>query len=103
MRRDASRIEKKKRNKIWLHGRDIITTIMGQITIEVPQKLNRTYRIVSEDSAKEVLDKLDVMVKKANHFKKSGLLGLWADREESAEEIARELRSKSNNRHLRNG
>jgi L-lactate utilization protein LutB len=76
---------------------------MGQITIEVPQKLNKTYRIISEDSAKEVLDKLEVMVKKANHVKKKGLLGLWADREESAEEIARELRRKSNNRHLRNG
>jgi len=76
---------------------------MGRITIEVPQKLNKTYRIISEDSAKEVLDKLEVMVKKANHIKKNGLLGLWADREESAEEIARELRRKSNNRHLRNG
>ena len=83
--------------------RVIIVDVMGQITIEVPQKLNRTYRIVSEVSAKEVLDKLDVMVTKANHVKKTGLLGLWADREESAEEIARELRSKSNNRHLLNG
>ena len=74
---------------------------MGQITIEVPQKMNKTYRIISEDSAQDVLEKLDVMVKKANHFKKNGLLGLWADREESAEEIARELRRKSNDRNLR--
>lgn len=83
--------------------RDTIIDIMGQITIEVPQELNKTYRIVSEDSAKEILEQVDVMVKKANHVKKNGLLGLWADREESAEEIARELRRKSNNRHLRNG
>jgi hypothetical protein len=65
---------------------------MGQITIEVPQKLRRTYRIVSEDSANEVLKKLDVMVKEANHIDDDGILGLWADREESVDEIAMKLR-----------
>jgi hypothetical protein len=58
----------------------------------VPQKLRRTYRIVSEDSANEVLKKLDVMVKEANHIDDDGILGLWADREESADEIAMKLR-----------
>lgn len=65
---------------------------MGEITIEIPQEVNRTYRIVSEDSAHEVLSKLDLLVKEANHIDDDGILGLWADREESAEEIAIELR-----------
>ena len=71
---------------------------MGQITIEIPQKVKRTYRIISEDSADEVLKKLDVLVKEANHVGDDGILGLWADREESAEEIARELRHGWNRR-----
>lgn len=69
-----------------------MVSIMGQITIEIPQKVKRTYRIVSEDSANEVLKKLDVLVKEANHGGDDGILGLWADRDESAEVIARKLR-----------
>lgn len=65
---------------------------MGQITIEIPQKLNRTYRIVSESSAEKVLSNLDKMVKQENFVEDEEILGLWADREESVEEIARKLR-----------
>lgn len=65
---------------------------MGEITIEIPQRVKRTYRIVSEDSANEVLKKLDVLVKEANGGDNNSILGLWADREESAEEISRKLR-----------
>lgn len=76
---------------------------MGQITIEIPQRVKRVYRIVSEESAKNVLDKLDSLVKEANHVGENSILGLWADREESAEEIARDLRKKSNSRTAQNG
>ncbi len=72
--------------------RDIITDTMGQITIEVPQPVKRTYRIVSEDSANEVLEKLELLVKEANGIDDNKILGLWADRKESAEEISRKLR-----------
>lgn len=75
---------------------------MGQITIEIPQKLNRTYRFVSEDSAKKVLCNLDRMAKRENSVKDDEILGLWADREESVEEIARDLRKKTNDRSLKN-
>jgi len=74
---------------------------MGQITIEIPQKVNRNYRIVSEDSAKKVLSNLERLVKKENSVKDGEILGLWADREESVEEIARDLRRKSNDRRLK--
>ena len=66
---------------------------MGVITIEVPQSMKKVYRIVSEDSARDVIDELDRLVKKANHVDLSDIVGIWADREESAEEIARKLRS----------
>lgn len=75
---------------------------MGQITIEIPQSVNRKYRIVSESSAKKVLSDLEQMLKKENSVDDDEILGLWADREQSAEEIARDLRKKSNDRSLKN-
>ena len=65
---------------------------MGQITIEIPQKLNRTYRLVSENSAMRVLSNLEQLVKKENSIEDNEILGLWTDRKESVEEIARNLR-----------
>ncbi|MGI8641883.1 MAG: DUF5678 domain-containing protein [Pyrinomonadaceae bacterium] len=52
---------------------------MGQITIEIPQKLNRTYRLVSENSAQEVLSNLDTLVKRENFAGQD--LGLADDNE----------------------
>ena len=75
---------------------------MGVITIEIPQGVNRKYRIVSESSAKEVLSKIENLVKKENKIDDDEILGLWADRKESADVIARDLRRKSNNRTLKN-
>lgn len=75
---------------------------MGQITIEIPQKVNRKYRIVSESSAKEVLSKLENLVKNENKIDDDEILGLWADRKESVEDIARDLRKKTNDRSLKN-
>jgi len=74
---------------------------MGQITIEIPQRVTKNYRIVSENSAKKVLSNLERLVKKENSVEDDKILGLWADREESAEGIARELRKKSNDRSLK--
>lgn len=75
---------------------------MGQITIEIPQRISRNYRIVSEDSANEVLSKLERLVEEENKIDDDEILGLWADREESVEEIAQRLRKKSNDRSLKN-
>jgi len=71
---------------------------MGQITIDIPQSVNRNYRIVSESSAREVLSKLEHLVETENKIDDDEILGLWADRKESVEEIARDLRRKSNDR-----
>jgi hypothetical protein len=75
---------------------------MGQITIEIPQSINRNYRIVSESSAKEVLSNLERLVKTENDIGDDEILGLWSDRKESVEEIAKQLRRKSNDRSLKN-
>lgn len=75
---------------------------MGQITIEIPQSVNRKYRIVSESSARKVLSNLEQMLKKENSIEDDEILGLWADRDQSAEEIARDLRRNSNARTLKN-
>ncbi len=75
---------------------------MGQITIEIPQSVNRNYRIVSESSAKKVLSNLEHLVKKENDIADDEILGLWSDRKESVEEIAKRLRRKSNDRSLKN-
>ncbi len=76
---------------------------MGQITIEIQQSVNRKYRIVSESSARKVLSNLEQMLKKENSIEDDEILGLWADRDQSAEEIARDLRRNSNDRTLKNG
>ncbi len=65
---------------------------MGQITIEIPQSVNRNYRLVSEEAARRVLSELEILLKEENKTEDDEILGLWADREESAEEIARNLR-----------
>lgn len=75
---------------------------MGVITIEIPQSVNRTFRLVTENSAKKVLSSIEKMVEQENSVEDDEILGLWADREESVEEIARSLRQKSNNRQLKN-
>ena len=75
---------------------------MGQITIEIPQSVDRNYRLVSESSAKKVLSNLEHLVKKENKVADNEILGLWSDRKESVEEIAKKLRRKSNDRSLKN-
>lgn len=84
---------------------------MGQVTIEIPQNVNRTYQVDDLKFGEELLQNLDNFEKKTktkkstviipprrNNLKEDGdaIFGIWADREESAEEIARGIRE--NNR-----
>lgn len=74
---------------------------MGQITIEIPQSINRKYRIVSKNSANKVLSEIESLLEQENKTEDNEILGLWADRDESVAEIARKLRQKTNNRSSR--
>jgi hypothetical protein len=82
---------------------------MGQVTIELPQNVNRTYRINDSEFGERLLQNLEDFEKKnerlanvipprRNSLKEDGeaVLGIWADREESAEEIARRIRDHNN-------
>ncbi len=54
---------------------------MGQIIIEIPQAVNRTYRIVSEDSAKKLLANLERLLKKEKALEDEDILSLWSETE----------------------
>lgn len=84
---------------------------MGQVTIEIPQNVNRTYRVDDSKFSRQLLEKLEDFEKKSNLTKSPNVIpprrhslkedlenavGIWADREESAEEIARNIRDKNN-------
>jgi hypothetical protein len=55
---------------------------MGQIIIEIPQSVNRTYRIASEDSAKKLLLNLERLLKKEKAIEDEDILSLWTEPEE---------------------
>ncbi len=65
---------------------------MGQIIIEIPQKISRKYRIAAHDPAEEILSKLDQSIALSNSLEDTEVLTILADREQSALEIADEMR-----------
>lgn len=66
---------------------------MGQITIEIPQRIKRTFRISDKKFAKQILSELERETEQENsNTNDDGVLGMWSDRKESAQEIARKLR-----------
>jgi len=71
---------------------------MGSLTIKIPLKINRTFRVEDEQTAEKLLRELENLNKKKSAF--DNVLGIWAGREESEEDLTEKLRRKSN---LRNG
>ncbi len=86
---------------------------MGQVVLEIPQNINRTFRIESEKRAAEILAQLEndrsnkieraiasgaIELPKRKRTKKisDDVLGIWADRPESGQEIARRIRDRNN-------
>ncbi len=84
---------------------------MGQVVIELPQNVNRFYQVESVELGEEILQDLDEMEQKMKLVKTPTIIpprrnslkedleavfGIWADREESAEEIARKIRDRNN-------
>ncbi len=84
---------------------------MGQVTIEIPQNVNRTFHINDSEFGARLLQNLEefeqnvkterlsaMIPPRRNSLKEDGeaALGIWADREESAEEIARTIRDRNN-------
>jgi hypothetical protein len=83
---------------------------MGQVIIEIPQNVNRSYQINDSEFGEQLLQDLEEFKKKAKSEKSSiipprrnslkedlaEVVGIWADGEESADEIARKIRDKNN-------
>ncbi len=71
---------------------------MGSLTIEIPLKINRAFRVENKQDAENLLRELENLDKKKSAF--DDVLGIWAEREEKEEALTERLRRKSN---LRNG
>ncbi len=78
---------------------------MGQLVIEIPENINRLFRIKDSKFTKKLLAELEenevktsnIIPPRRNSLKEdlANACGIWADREESAEEIARNIRDKN--------
>ncbi|MBK9216675.1 MAG: hypothetical protein IPM59_13980 [Chloracidobacterium sp.] len=91
---------------------------MGVITIEIPQKVKRSFHIDSKAKAREILKSLDDINSLRHGIDPNGskkasvdefdaaldaVVGMWSYREKSTQEIANELRdgwNRTNGRHL---
>ena len=71
---------------------------MGSLTIEIPLKINRTFRVEDEQDAERLLRELEKLNKKKSAF--DDVLGIWTARKEKEQDLTENLRRKSN---LRNG
>lgn len=80
---------------------------MGQVVIEIPQDIFAAFRVDDSEVSEQLLDDLKPYSKPVvrkdvippRHTDREGALkevfGIWADREESAQEIARKIREKN--------
>lgn len=69
---------------------------MGSLTIEIPMKIHRSFRVEDEEKAAQLLRELEELNK--SPFEE--VTGIWKGREEKEEDLTKKLRQKSN---LRNG
>lgn len=80
---------------------------MGQVLVEIPQKVNRSYHVDDSAFSEQLLDDLQpyesdrpagIVPPRRSSLKEDGdaVLGIWSDREETADQIARRVRK--NNR-----
>ncbi|MDQ3061735.1 MAG: hypothetical protein M3R14_02580 [Acidobacteriota bacterium] len=67
---------------------------MGSLTIEIPLKINRSFRVEDRKIAEKLLRELEEINRKKSAF--DDVLGIWAKRDEKEEDIAKNLRRKSN-------
>ncbi|MDQ3061978.1 MAG: hypothetical protein M3R14_03820 [Acidobacteriota bacterium] len=67
---------------------------MGSLTIEIPLKINRSFRVEDKQTAENLLCELEKLNKEEGAF--DDVLGIWAGREEKEEDLTEKLRRKSN-------
>lgn len=69
---------------------------MGSLTIEIPLKVNQKFRVEDKKFATKLLRELENQGKNKGVF--DDVLGIWANREKTSEELTKDLRQKSNKR-----
>ncbi len=81
---------------------------MGVLTIEIPQEVTKSFRLDDAEFSAQIMDELElhemnkypsnVLPPRRNDRKEAlnEIVGIWADRPESADEIARQLRRRNN-------
>ena len=87
---------------------------MGQVIVEVPQEINRVFKLKDREQVEKLLRDLKeyeqngtsaktpaIIPPRRNSMKEDGdaVFGIWADREESAQEIAQRIRDGNNGRY----
>ena len=71
---------------------------MGRVIIELPLKVNRHFRITDAEVAAQVLRQLEGLTQvspTSPEATNDEVLSVWADRTESPDEIARQLRQRN--------
>ncbi len=69
---------------------------MGSLTIEVPFDLKRTFKVKDKEFAARLLQELENQPESKGVF--DDVVGIWANCQESSDELTKTLRKKSNNR-----
>jgi hypothetical protein len=70
---------------------------MGEVVVELPLDVKRRFRIMNAEDAAAAIEQLEKLEKKGldsaqTEVTDDEVLGVWADRTESPDEIARQLR-----------
>ncbi len=85
---------------------------MGQVLIEIPQNVRRNFRVKSAEYGEQLLKELEentdtinnpaVIPPRRNSLKEdlAAVIGIWKDRPETAEEIARQIRDRNNGKNV---
>lgn len=81
---------------------------MGILTIEIPQNVTRSFQVDDAEFGSQILNELtshalatnspNILPPRRSDFREvlEDVVGIWADRPESAQEIARQIRRRNN-------
>lgn len=69
---------------------------MGSLTITIPLKINRSFKVEDKKFAKRLVEELENFGEQTSAFDE--VLGIWASRPESENDLLETLRSRNNRR-----
>ena len=71
---------------------------MGSLTITIPQKISRSFRVKDKKFAERLVSELESFGEQTSAFDE--VVGIWKDRKESEKNLVDSLRARNN---IRNG